>query len=61
MNNSHLIIKNGSLVSSNGIIKKDIYIKNGKIEKIESESIGTSNNRRGMRIHQHDVTTELIR
>ena len=37
MNNANLIIKNGSLVSSNGIIKKDIYIKNGKIEKIESE------------------------
>ena len=36
MNNSHLIIKNGFLVSSNGIIKKDIYIKNGKIEKIDS-------------------------
>ena len=36
MNNSHLIIKNGFLVSSNGIIKKDIYIKNGKIEKINS-------------------------
>ena len=37
MNNTHLIIKNGSLVSSKGIIKKDIYVKNGKIEKIESE------------------------
>ena len=36
MNNSHLIIKNGFLVSSNGIIKKDIYIKNVKIEKIDS-------------------------
>ncbi len=37
MNNTNLIIKNGFLVSSNGIIKKDIYIKNGKIEKIEPE------------------------
>ena len=37
MNNSHLIIKNGFLVSSNEIVKKDILIKNGKIEKIESE------------------------
>ena len=48
---------------------KNLSIINDKIlakgedtlEKIESESIGTSNNRRGMRIHQHDVTTELIR
>ena len=36
MNKSNTLIKNGFLVSSNGIVKKDIYIKNGKIEKIES-------------------------
>jgi len=37
MNDNYLIIKNGFLVSSNEIIKKDILIKHGKIEKIESE------------------------
>ena len=44
-----------------GIKVADFSGKQLTLEKIESESIGTSNNRRGMRIHQHDVTTELIR
>ena len=37
MNDNHLIIKNGFLVSSNGIVKKDILINNGTIENIDSE------------------------
>ena len=37
MNGNHLIIKNGFLVSSNRIVKKDILINNGAIENIDSE------------------------
>jgi len=37
MNGNHLIIKNGFLVSSNGIVKKDILINNGTIENIGSQ------------------------
>ena len=34
MQNKSLLIKNGSLVSSSGILKADIFILNGKISKI---------------------------
>ena len=34
MNSKSLLIKNGSLVSSSGILKSDIFISNGKISKI---------------------------
>ena len=52
---------NRVIVLKAGIKVADFSGKQLTLEKIESESIGTSNNRRGMRIHQHDVTTELIR
>ena len=36
MNNKTLLIKNGHIVNSQEISKKDIFIKNGKINKIDS-------------------------
>ena len=36
MNDKTLLIKNGHIVNSQEISKKDIFVKNGKINKIDS-------------------------
>ena len=39
----------------------DLSLEQLTSERIELEAIGTSNRRRGMRVHQHQITTTVLR
>jgi len=55
------LLCNRVIVLKAGIKVADFSGKQLTAERIEAESTGISNRRRVMRIHQHDVTTEVVR